>query len=71
MMNKTRTGYAVGSLLQDDMAMMEEDMPIEETHMMPDGTEMPGATHEVEEDMLQRSSGSRRRNGKRIFRFYT
>jgi hypothetical protein len=51
MMNKTRTGYAVGSLLQDDMAMMEEDMPIEETHMMPDGTEMPGATHE--EDMLQ------------------
>jgi hypothetical protein len=32
MMNKTRTGYAVGSLLQDDMAMMEEDMPIEETH---------------------------------------
>jgi hypothetical protein len=48
MMNKTRTGYAVGSLLQDDMAMMEEDMPIEETHMMPDGTEMPGATHEEE-----------------------
>jgi hypothetical protein len=47
MMNKTRTGYAVGSLLQDDMAMMnKEDMPIEETHMMPDGTEMPGATHE-------------------------
>jgi hypothetical protein len=45
MMNKTRTGYAVGSLLQDDMAMMEEDMPTEETHMMPDGTEMPGATH--------------------------
>ena len=45
-MNKTRTGYAVGSLLQDDMAMMnEEDMPTEETHMMPDGTEMPGATH--------------------------
>jgi hypothetical protein len=35
-----------GSLLQDDMAMMnEEDMPTEETHMMPDGTEMPGATH--------------------------
>jgi hypothetical protein len=52
MMNKTRTGYAVGSLLQDDMAMMEEDMPMEETHMMPDGTEMPGATHEgYEEDM--------------------
>jgi hypothetical protein len=35
-----------GSLLQDDMAMMnEENMPIEETHTMPDGTEMPGATH--------------------------
>jgi hypothetical protein len=52
MMNKTRTGYAVGSLLQDDMAMMEEDMPTEETHMMPDGTEMPGASHEgYEEDM--------------------
>jgi hypothetical protein len=52
MMNKTRTGYAVGSLLQDDMAMLEEDMPMEETHMMPDGTEMPGATHEgYEEDM--------------------
>jgi hypothetical protein len=46
MMNKTRTGYAVGSLLQDDMAMMnEEDMPTEETQMMPDGTEMPGATY--------------------------
>jgi hypothetical protein len=69
MMNKTRTGYAVGSLLQDDMAMMEEDMPIEETHMMPDGTEMPGATHE--EDMSPEEHGSRRRNGKRIFRFYT
>jgi hypothetical protein len=41
-----------GSLLQDDMAMVEEDMPTEETHMMPDGTEMPGATHEgYEEDM--------------------
>jgi hypothetical protein len=39
-----------GSLLADDMAMInEEDMPTEETHMMPDGTEMPGATHE--EDM--------------------
>jgi hypothetical protein len=35
-----------GSLLQDDMAMMnEEDMPTEETQMMPDGTEMPGATY--------------------------
>jgi hypothetical protein len=27
-----------GSLLADDMAVAE-------THMMPDGTEMPGATH--------------------------
>ena len=45
-MNKTRTGYAVGSLLQDDMAMLnEEDMPMEETDTMPDGTEMPGATY--------------------------
>ena len=34
-----------GSLLADDMAVAE-------THMMPDGTEMPGATHEgYEEDM--------------------
>jgi hypothetical protein len=65
-MNNSRTGYAVGSLLQDDMAMMEEDMPTEETHMMPDGTEMPGATHGEGE-----RHGSRRRNGKRIFRFYT
>jgi hypothetical protein len=40
-----------GSLLQDDMAMMEEDMPTEETHMMPDGTEMPGATHEEDKMM--------------------
>ena len=39
-----RMGYEEGgSLLQDDMAMMnEEDMP---THTMPDGTVMPGATH--------------------------
>jgi hypothetical protein len=43
-----------GSLLADDMAMMnEEDMPIEETHMMPDGTEMPGATHEKMRTWLQ------------------
>jgi hypothetical protein len=42
-----------GSLLEDDMAMMEEDMPMEETHTMPDGTVMPGATHgEPEEAML-------------------
>jgi hypothetical protein len=41
-----------GSLLQDDMAMMnKEDMPTEETHMMPDGTEMPGATHEEDKMM--------------------
>ena len=32
-----------GSLLADDMPIMEEE---QETHMMPDGTEMPGATHE-------------------------
>jgi hypothetical protein len=39
-----------GSLLDDDMPMMEEE---QETHMMPDGTEMPGATHgENEEDMM-------------------
>ena len=39
-----------GSLLADDMPMMEEE---QETHMMPDGTEMPGATHgEYEEDMV-------------------
>ena len=31
-----------GSLLADDMPIMEEE---QETHMMPDGTEMPGATH--------------------------
>jgi hypothetical protein len=29
----------------------EEDMPTEETHMMPDGTEMPGASHEEDENM--------------------
>ena len=40
---KKRMGYAEGSLLADDMPMMEEE---QETHMMPDGTEMPGATHE-------------------------
>ena len=33
-----------GSLLADDMAVAE-------THMMPDGTEMPGATHEEDENM--------------------
>ena len=39
-----------GSLLDDDMPMgMSDDMPEmeeQETHMMPDGTEMPGAEHE-------------------------
>jgi hypothetical protein len=41
-----------GSLLQDDMAMInEEDMPTEKTQMMPDGTEMPGATYEEDEMM--------------------
>jgi len=40
-----RKMYANGSLLEDDMAMMqeEEEMP---THTMPDGTVMPGATHD-------------------------
>ena len=33
-----------GSLLADDMAVAE-------THMMPDGTEMPGASHEEDENM--------------------
>ncbi len=40
-----RKAYAEGSLLQDDMVMLEEDMPMEETHTMPDGTIMPGETH--------------------------
>ena len=38
-----------GSLLSDDMAMLEEDMP---THTMPDGTVMPGATHEEGEMIM-------------------
>ena len=38
-----------GSLLSDDMAMLEEDMP---THTMPDGTVMPGATHGEDEMMM-------------------
>jgi len=44
-----RKMYANGSLLEDDMAMMqeEEEMP---THTMPDGTVMPGATHEESEE---------------------
>ena len=49
-----RMGYEKGgSLLQDDMAMLqEEEMP---THTMPDGTVMPGATHEEGEMMMQES----------------
>ena len=39
-----------GSLLADDM-LVEEELPIEETHTMPDGTEMPGETH-IEEDII-------------------
>ena len=40
-----------GSLLADDMAMMEEEeMP---THTMPDGTVMPGATHEEGEMSME------------------
>ena len=41
-------------------ALLADDMPMEETHMMPDGTEMPGATHEemepdtvMEDDYLE------------------
>ena len=37
-----RKGLAKGSLLEDDMP----------THTMPDGTEMPGATHEEYEQMM-------------------
>jgi hypothetical protein len=34
-------------------ALLADDMPMEETHMMPDGTEMPGATHEeIEPDTV-------------------
>jgi len=48
-----RKMYANGSLLEDDMAMMqEEEMP---THTMPDGTVMPGATHEEGEMMMEES----------------
>jgi len=45
-----RKPYAEGSLLVDDMAMMEEEMP---THTMPDGTIMPGATHEEGEMIME------------------
>ena len=33
-------------------ALLADDMPMEETHMMPDGTEMPGATHEEYETSM-------------------
>ena len=45
-----RKSYAEGSLLVDDMAMMEEEMP---THTMPDGTIMPGTTHEEGEMIME------------------
>ena len=45
-----RKPYAEGSLLVDDMAMMEEEMP---THTMPDGTIMPGATHKEGEMIME------------------
>ena len=49
-----RMGYEEGgSLLQDDMAMLqEEEMP---THTMPDGTVMPGAEHEESETPMEES----------------
>jgi hypothetical protein len=48
-----RKMYANGSLLEDDMAMMEEEeMP---THVMPDGTVMPGAEHEESETPMEES----------------
>ena len=43
-----------GSLLADDMAMMEEEQEMP-THTMPDGTVMPGATHEEGEMMMEES----------------
>jgi len=49
---KKRKMYAKGSLLEDDMAMIEEEeMP---THTMPDGTVMPGATHEEGEMSMEK-----------------
>ena len=45
-----RKPHAEGSLLVDDMAMMEEEMP---THTMPDGTIMPGTTHEEGEMIME------------------
>jgi len=43
-----------GSLLADDMAMMQEEQEMP-THTMPDGTVMPGATHEEGEMMMEES----------------
>jgi len=40
-----------GSLLADDMSMMQEEEQEMPTHTMPDGTVMPGATHEESEEM--------------------
>jgi len=50
-----RMGYEEGgSLLEDDMAMMQEEQEMP-THTMPDGTVMPGATHEEGEMMMEES----------------
>jgi len=46
-----RMGYEEGgSLLADDMAMMQEEQKMP-THTMPDGTVMPGAAHEESEEI--------------------
>jgi len=44
-----------GSLLADDMSMMQEEEQEMPTHTMPDGTVMPGATHEEGEMMMEES----------------
>jgi len=49
-----RKMYANGSLLADDMSMMQEEQEMP-THTMPDGTVMPGATHEEGEMMMEES----------------
>ena len=48
-LGKGRTKKAEGGELDDQMSMLMEG---EETHTMPDGTVMPGATHEEYEQML-------------------
>ena len=48
---RPKKAYAEGGLLADDMPM-----PMEETHTMPDGTEMPGATHEEYEQEMSETS---------------